>query len=391
MDSGIDTNGKVSEQERIEKIENQIGSSNKQISLTGRGHENEVIFESENEELEVIRVNKKSKKKKHKKHKENNTVQVSDLTEVDIISQVNDIVQNHQEMNNIVHNHLDLNQDEFETFEDEELDNMVLSGMPIIRGPEDVLPSMTREISKDSLAWELSEATLNTDLLDRSNNKTKVKENYNISSLDLTYSTEESDFDRSSRTSSTDSGNVYKSHKSSVNKHNSISDSEQNIYVEMCPESKAELSELVDGIKNLTKGSDNSEFNVHTKNLDCDNRTEEKTSSKFDQSSTNGAIGDHLQKKLTHICDIDSGKSAIDTDNIYTSDSSDIHEELSPYEQRDTSGKKSATSEMQDRVDKMINQSNTHLHKHMYEEEREDVDLDLDESEQNKLAPGEIL
>ncbi|OWF41230.1 pleckstrin homology domain-containing family M member 2-like [Mizuhopecten yessoensis] len=340
-----------------------------------RGHDRELSLEEQEEEFKVIRVSssrkkKKSVKKGHAKVHREEVLQedVSVLACPDTIQHQNSCLSQEPSLSDIL-----------------DFDDRDYSELPD-RSPGD--------------GMESSQESLNANLLHRGNDKTKVMENYNIAFVDM--SKEDLDYNIYKHTpiqnSQSDYFNVY---KDSQNTH---SESIEHEALDLAATSKSgeSISAVVSSVNDLPVKNDIGEEKGKTVASKSElGVIDEKCSQPLEGTSqacdnTDGTEDVSVNVDNTSDVDlnehIDKTPEILTCGNVTTSspDKTDIVGKSAINSS--SSNQKSATSEMQDRVNDMINQTNTHLGRHMFEEEPEDTDIENGNvlEEEEKTVAGEV-
>ncbi|XP_060083920.1 pleckstrin homology domain-containing family M member 2-like [Ylistrum balloti] len=322
-----------------------------------RVHDRELSLEEQEEELKVIRVSagkkkKKSSKKGHMKvHKEK--VHPEDVS-----------VQQSPDTKSIPQNSWSSREPSLSDILD--FDNSDYSNLPD-RSPGD--------------GMESSQESFDANLVHRGNDKSKVMENYNIAFVDM--SKEDCDYNIYKHTqiqnSQSDFFNVYK------DSQNARRTSIEQQALDLAASSKS--GEIKNGVMSLAN-------DLPVKNDVFEERAE--TEASVDEPDDTEGKCLQWQKEASQVCEDTSGienvsKQTEDYSVRVSNSDTDKHSlncstETSSHDKSNIVGKsainssstnqKSATSEMEDRVNDMINQTNTHLHRGMFEEEPEDIDIE---------------
>ncbi|XP_069115023.1 pleckstrin homology domain-containing family M member 2-like [Argopecten irradians] len=342
-----------------------------------RGHDRELSLEEHEEELKVIRVSagrkkKKSGKKSHKVHREEVKEDVPKQTAPDHSQSQNSWLSHEPSLSEIL-----------------DFDDRDYSKLP------DRSPGDGMESSQDSL---------DVNLVQHGNDRTKVMENYNIAFVDM--SKEDSDYNIYKHTpiqnSQSDYFNVYKDSQNSQ-----IVSAQGGSIEQQALDLAAASSKSSENKTGVMSPENDSLAKVHvimekTESIETLEKDMEKLSTELKRISPvhedKELINDMGVRKTDDTVvdlqqDSDEKNSEIQTFGAETSSShiqSEVDGKSAIYSSSPT--QKSATSEMQDRVDDMLSQSNPDLHPRMFEEEPEDIDIEngnVLEDEEETIA-GEV-
>ncbi|XP_033763977.1 pleckstrin homology domain-containing family M member 2-like [Pecten maximus] len=342
-----------------------------------RGHDRELSLEEHEEELKVIRVSagrkkKKSSKKGHKVHKEEIVPKdVSAPTCPDTPQHQNSWSSREPSLSDI----LDFDERDYSNLPD--------------RSPGD--------------GMESSQESFDANLLHRGNDKTKVMENYNIAFVDM--SKEDSDYNIYKHTpiqnSQSDYFNVYKDFQNTRDGPKHTGSIEQQA-LDLAGSSKSGdkktgvMSPVNDSIVKSDVVDEKTETSIGTLEEAVEKSQPQMKGTSQDFEAKN--IIEDVSVPLKDNSVIDLHQESEKNSEILTGG----HDETSSHDKSDIVGKsammssstnqKSATSEMQDRVNDMLNQTNPHLHRRMFEEEPEDIDIENGNvlEDEEEIMAGEV-